>query len=438
MDNAVQAETESILNMTTCTQEELPLSLMQRRRLAATGFHVPYQNLLSARFSCRGTLEIATLIRACRDVTLRHDALRNTFYQKGEEFLQLRHEEAGLEFHFVTGGGRDGQKQHQDSFYRPFDLQSGPFLRVRVTDSTVEHEFGLEFVIDHFVADGFSFQLLLDEIAHYYNGQMKGETRDLPYSHQQVDYARWQQATLTQARIQKVLDAWASRLAIDSSAIDSSGYSIAGPDSSMSRAPHETKFFQTSLGHQWKQRLLNFAASESVTPFAASAAIFARSLAMAESSSDVTFLSSFLGRMEQAHFGIVGDLARVLPMRLTPSYAPAGLASWAEEAMQALGFGIDHQDLPFGMINESLGARNGLYINLRMLPFFSVAEDLRLGLSQIDSSFTGISLRPDSVFPHSNWLVLRDTEASFETAYNPELVSAETIAKLHSGIEAAL
>ncbi|RMM96344.1 condensation domain-containing protein, partial [Pseudomonas savastanoi] len=86
----------------------------------------------------------------------RHETLRTTFRQQGEQAVQIIHAPRALTLMVESvPAGQTLEACVQQEMQRPFDLEKGPLLRVRLLNlATDEHV--LILIQHHIVSDGWS------------------------------------------------------------------------------------------------------------------------------------------------------------------------------------------------------------------------------------------------------------------------------------------
>ncbi len=170
-------------------QEDYALSSSQRRMWllsqlgeASAAYHMP------AVLELEGVLDTGLLEASFQEVIHRHEILRTVFKENmaGEvrQYILLP-EEA----HFELLKGDD----LYTDLHAPFDLSAGPLLRANWYELG-ENRYLLGFVMHHIISDGWSVEVLIKEVLHYYNS--KGQTPLPALSLQYKDYAAWQQSRL--------------------------------------------------------------------------------------------------------------------------------------------------------------------------------------------------------------------------------------------------
>jgi amino acid adenylation domain-containing protein len=148
----------------------------------------------------RGSVNDAALRDALRQVIGRHDALRATFDAEGK--IQRFAPKLDLEIPIVdlstlSPEQRQARLQHmiKEDAHTPFNLGQGPLVRLQLVKMEPDYQL-LIFTSHHIVCDGWSTNVLLDELAKLYNALNKGiPCPDLPravsfaaYSRSQADF----------------------------------------------------------------------------------------------------------------------------------------------------------------------------------------------------------------------------------------------------------
>lgn len=103
-------------------------------------------------------------------------------------------------------------EMHSASAREPFDLETGPVVRMRLV-RWADGAQDLVLCVHHVVADGLSMRLLADELGVAYEAMQAGrdpELEPLPVTYE--DYARWQRDWLTDEVLRPALTWWKRRL----------------------------------------------------------------------------------------------------------------------------------------------------------------------------------------------------------------------------------
>jgi hypothetical protein len=148
----------------------------------------------------RGPLQISELGKAIQELVSRHDALRTTFAESGEEqhvapALVVDLPLTDLSSLELSERNRRFAELAAAESETPFDLGRGPLLRARLLKLEEQHHV-LLLTTHHIVVDGWSGGVLFSELAGIYSAECKGEAHTLRMPAQFVDYARWQTSPL--------------------------------------------------------------------------------------------------------------------------------------------------------------------------------------------------------------------------------------------------
>jgi len=137
---------------------------------------------LSSALSLDGDLNVEALERSFAALLERHEALRTTFVQHAEQTLQQIAEHVPFSLGRATLANADAAaiKAFVEAQTRSlFDLQQGPLVRATLLQvSATQHV--LVIVQHHIVSDGWSMQIMVDELMRLYAAHSQGRTLELP------------------------------------------------------------------------------------------------------------------------------------------------------------------------------------------------------------------------------------------------------------------
>jgi amino acid adenylation domain-containing protein len=148
---------------------------------------------LAAGLAIAGPLDVELLRRSVGAIVARHEALRTTFgLGDSGALVQLVHGAAAIDVPVLDMAEGDVDGHATALATAPFDLATGPLLRVRVL-RVGQYDHRLVFVVHHIVADGWSLGLLMRELGELYRAGRDGDEprlAELPI--QYADWAVWQ------------------------------------------------------------------------------------------------------------------------------------------------------------------------------------------------------------------------------------------------------
>lgn len=198
-------------------QDAYELSHAQRRLWVLDQFEqqqVAYN--ISSMVTYQEELDVSSLSRAFETVVNRHESLRTYFVNEGGNpvqkillpdthqfsvnYVDLSHLEKTQQLIAVA----DAKKE------RPFALEQAPLLRVTVMKLAVK-EYIILCSTHHIVSDGWSLNVLLNEVLAAYTAFRNGETPALPpLKIQYKDFAAWQNAQFQGGKQERYKSFWKS------------------------------------------------------------------------------------------------------------------------------------------------------------------------------------------------------------------------------------
>ena len=177
---------------------------------------------MSGAFLLTGRLDKAALQGVFQTLTDRHESLRTVFVTVGSEPRQriLKALNITLEEMDLTGSTdpeKDAHAGYLAETARPFDLKNGPLLRVqlfRLPDIDTLPRHVLVINLHHIITDGWSVQVMIQEMSAVYPALCRGEQPALvPLTLQYKDYAFWQHQQIQSPALSAQRDYWMNQLA---------------------------------------------------------------------------------------------------------------------------------------------------------------------------------------------------------------------------------
>ncbi|HEX3527654.1 MAG TPA: amino acid adenylation domain-containing protein [Thermoanaerobaculia bacterium] len=344
----------------------IPLSFSQERlwfldQLAPGG---SAYNIARA-FDVRGDLDTAALARAVAGIVSRHEALRTVFPDvEGRPVQEIAAAEA-LEIPVVDLTGEPAERREpeiarlvQSEARRPFDLRSGPLLRLLLV-RTGEREQTVVLAMHHIVSDGWSMGLFFRELSQLY-GADRSDLPDLPI--QYADFAVWQRAHLQGETPNRLLAVWKAALDGAPATLDLPADRPRPPVQAF-RGGQEAVPLPADLAAALRGLAQRSAATPFILLLAGLAALFGRY----SSQDDIVLGSPIAGRNRSEIEGLIGFFVNTLVLRTRWQGDPAFTEVLAA-ARRATLMAHAHQELPF----EKLVAELAPDRNLAHTPLFQV------------------------------------------------------------------
>jgi amino acid adenylation domain-containing protein len=198
-----------------------PLSFSQERMwfLDQLDPGTPIYNLFN-RVEVSGPLSIPVLGRCLDELVRRHEALRTVFETEAGRPLQRILPAAPfplpvIDLAALPAAAREVETARLEAaaHRRPFDLARGPLVRV-VLLAAGPREHAALFNMHHAVGDGWSWIVLVREVAALYTAFAAGLPSPLPENEiQYADFAAWQRERLSGAALDEELGYWRQQLA---------------------------------------------------------------------------------------------------------------------------------------------------------------------------------------------------------------------------------
>lgn len=170
---------------------------------------------ISSAYRLNGNLKIDALEKAFLVLIERHESLRTTFTSVDGQLQQFIHELQSIEFALHVEDLCDNPQKEEKvqalvlwQAQAPFDLMKGPLLRADLWRLS-EESYVIAVTMHHIISDGWSMQILLDELMVLYDAFQHGSRNPLkPLRIQYKDYAAWHLKQLQGASLEDYQQYW--------------------------------------------------------------------------------------------------------------------------------------------------------------------------------------------------------------------------------------
>jgi amino acid adenylation domain-containing protein len=300
-----------------------------------------------------GTLERDALQAAVAAVVARHAVLRTVFVAGEGDTGPCQRVQAApavpVEWLAMPGLDAAGEQALLAALARrPFDLATGPLLRVTVLATAPARQV-LVLVVHHIVADGWSLAVLADELAAAYAAALAGRAPDLPpLPLQYGDWALWQREWLAGGELDRQLQYWRTALAGAPPFLDL-GAARARPATPTHRGARHAVTLPPAVFAGVERT----AAAIGGTPFMVLFGAFAVLLGRYGGTEDVVVGTPVAGRPRTELEGLVGFFVNTLVLRVSLAGNPTlgGLLARVRGVVLAA---LAHAELPFEKLVEAL------------------------------------------------------------------------------------
>ncbi|HEU5269593.1 MAG TPA: amino acid adenylation domain-containing protein, partial [Jatrophihabitans sp.] len=414
---------------------DLPLSFAQEQLWFIDQFHsLPTYNIPGLlRF--RGELDAVALTNALTALLARHETLRTRLV--ANELGQPRQlidppppaEVPRLDLSAEPDPEARLTEIAEAEALKTFDLARGPLLRTQLVKlSDTDH--ALLLCVHHTVFDGWSFGVLLRELAAYYEQELTGTPAGLPeLPIQFADYALWERQRLQGSALDELVGYWRDKLA---------GFETVQMPTDRPRpvaADHDGRIATMDLGAEVLDQLRAMAKREGTTPCVVLLASLQALMHRYTGQTDITVGTASANRSRSELGPLIGFLVNTLPIRTDVSGNPT-FAQLLAQVRDTTVAAYSHQELPFAKLVEVLQVER----DPSRAPVFQVG--LTFAEAAEPMQLTGVSLELQlprllaAKFDLNFFIEARDGRLLFELSYPPALYDPPSVQRLlgHFGV----
>jgi amino acid adenylation domain-containing protein len=334
---------------------DYPLSWAQERMWFLTQLESDgaYNLVSSSRIG--KALDPELLASSFTAIVQRHAALRTIFPIVAGRPMQRVLTDVAVPVHTVDLASGDPSRVEDEArelvereTTRPFDLATGPLLRVTLA-RLGESESLLIIAVHHIAIDGWSFDILLRELNTTYRALSFGAKPELPELEiQYPDWSRWQRRWLSEARMAGQLAYWKSILEGAPPLLDWPADRPRPARRSGQGAAH-----QTQLVDPLTSRLLDLGGEEQATPFMTVLAAYLAFLRLWTGETDLVVGTPVANRPRAELHDLIGLFLNTLALRVRCEEGVTFRRLLRRTRDATLG-ALLHQDVPFERLVEDL------------------------------------------------------------------------------------
>ncbi|ELC0917870.1 pyoverdine non-ribosomal peptide synthetase PvdD [Pseudomonas aeruginosa] len=412
--------------------EPLRLSYAQERQWflwqlepESAAYHIP------SVLRLRGRLDLDALQRSFDSLVARHETLRTRFRLDGDEARQEIAASMALPLDIVALGPLEEgalARQVETTIARPFDLERGPLLRVSLL-RLAEDDHVLVLVQHHIVSDGWSMQVMVEELVQLYAAYSRGLELALPaLPIQYADYALWQRSWMEAGEKERQLAYWTGLLGGEQPVLE-----LPFDRPRPVRQSHRGAQFILELDIDLSQALRRVAQQEGATAFALLLASFQALLYRYSGQADIRVGVPIANRNRVETERLIGFFVNTQVLKADLD-GRMGFDELLAQARQRALEAQAHQDLPFEQLVEALQPERSLSHN----PLFQVLFNYQSEARGNGQAFRFDELQMESVQFDSRTaqfdltLDLTDEEQRFCAVfdYATDLFDASTVERL--------
>lgn len=313
--------------------------------------------VIPAAIRLTGDLDPDALRVAFTRLVERHEILRSRFIlDDSGVLLQLAHETSCVSLEYFEPREPDGRsldaladQQLRDLAEKPFDMERGPLLHMRLTRLATE-DYLLTMAVHHITCDGWSLGVIARELPVHYAAARLGRETDLqPLAIQYADFAVWQRSDAQADRFERQVAFWREYLA---------GLRPIELTPDLPRPPIRTgdgDALRLRLPRWLSSRVSDLAVEHRVTPYMVYLAVYQMLLSMRTGREDIAVGTPVSGRNRAETEDLIGYFVNTIVVRTDLSGDP----SFVEYLLRVRAACLDafsHQDVPFPRLVDELRA----------------------------------------------------------------------------------
>ncbi len=367
----------------------------------------------------RGALDVAALRQALEELPARHQALRTTFDVLGE--LQRVSDGGTIPVAVVdSAADADVRRALDEEARTPFDLERGPLARARILRVEAERHI-LVLTIHHLAADGWSTNVLLDELATLYSAHRSRVPSWLPPASRFGDFAARESARRDGPEGERADAWWMAELASPPSVLD---LPTDRPRPALRTYAGATA--RRTVCREVARQIRQAGAKEGCTLFTTLFASFAALLHRLSGLDDLIVGVPSAGQAADGAESLVGHCVHFLPIR-SRAHRPIEAREYLRTVRQKVLDAYDHRDSTYGRLIQKLAIPR----DPSRMPLVEALFNLeRVGAG---ASWDGLEVRVDTnpkAFANSDLflnVVETDEGLTLDCDYNTDLFDAETV-----------
>jgi amino acid adenylation domain-containing protein len=373
----------------------------------------------------RGNVNESGLKRALELVVSRHQAFRASFGSEGDQQYfapELRIDVPTVDLTSLTPSERESRLQQivKDDAHTSFQLNEGPLVRGQLVKMAADHQI-LIFTAHHIVCDGWSTNVLLDELSQAYNAISGGPAWSPPAPMAFADYANSQAKFVESAEGTKVERYWLEQFQRPAPLLN---LPVDRPRPAIKEFRGTTH--RTKIGPEFYNRIKKFGAGQKCTLFVTLLAGFQILLGRLSGQYDIVVGVPTAGQSLLDDAVLVGHCVNFIPLRGRLSGNPT-CAEFLAQMKQTVLAGYEHQNYTYGRLVRKLALqRDPSRLPLTEIQFNLERVGDKLGFAGLEAE---VDPNPKSFVNFDIFLNIMESKdgLTLDCDYNTRLFDEETI-----------
>jgi amino acid adenylation domain-containing protein/FkbH-like protein len=316
---------------------------------------------MPASMSLNGAINTQAIEHAFTTIIQRHQALRTTFVEFGDNYVQYVQEHHSFklitqDFSQLTTAAKKVATENAESqlFLQPFDLANDLLLRACLIKLS-NTEYLLLVSLHHIASDGWSMGVLVKEFSALYQAFVDDKNCSLPSLEiQYTDYANWQQDWSKTDGFTEQLSYWQQQLktlpVVNNLPLDAKRPTKQG---------YGGKLYSSTINQVTTSALTDFCKNNNATLFMGLYSVFALLIARYSNEEDIAIGSPIANREQAEVKSLIGFFVNNLVLRSDFS-APLNFVELIKNSKKMLLDAYKNQQIPFEHIVEQLKPERSL------------------------------------------------------------------------------
>jgi glutamate-1-semialdehyde-2,1-aminomutase len=305
----------------------------------------------SISLQLRGSLNLDAMRQAVQKILERHEALRTTIDNQGnfQQILpSLKIDVPSIDFSNADSYEGESQvaKWIEREGRKPFDLSKGPLLRVSIL-KLEEQLHCLVLTAHHIVVDGWSIDLILQDLGAIYSAGCQGIACQLELPMQFRDYIQWQEQQSQSEKMAADESYWLEQFA-GSIPVLELPTDYPRPSLQTYTGDEQSIIIDASCYDELK----SLSTQQGCTLFMTLLAGFSLLLSHLSSQDDLVIGISAAGQSSLGHKNLVGYCVNVLPLRFQVKHQT--FTDYLTYVKKLFLNAYEHQNYPFGQLLKKL------------------------------------------------------------------------------------
>ena len=346
---------------------------------------------IPAAIRLRGTLQVEILEKCLTEIVRRHESLRTVFIDIDGKPKQVIKPPEEFKFQKIELDRLDKTEQERQLLKlagkeanSPFDLENGPLIRASIV-KLAEDDYAVLFTMHHIISDGWSTNILIEELIEFYNAFSTGNSPAIAdLTIQYADYALWQRDWLKDDILKNKIDFWRNQLKPSNDLLN---LPIDKPRSAYQGSRGEVENFV--LSKEVSDKIEEISRQNNATVFMTCLTLFSIFLSKYTGDKDVSIGLPIAGRNKSGVENLIGFFVNTLVFRT--KIADENSFDELVNKTREISLGIfSNQEIPFEMLVDELKVER----TMSYTPLFQVSFSYQPPANKTFTLPTGLRVGP--------------------------------------------